>query len=35
MLPEFKEFMLLPKEMQATFSELKISSQKRHPFWKY
>jgi hypothetical protein len=29
MLPEFKEFMLLPKEMQATFSELKISSHLR------
>ena len=23
MLPPFKEFMLLPKEMQATFSETK------------
>jgi hypothetical protein len=29
MLPPFKEFMLLPKEMQATFSELKISSHLR------
>jgi hypothetical protein len=26
MLPLFKEFMFLAKEMQATFSELKISS---------
>ena len=29
MLPPFKEFMLLPKETQATFSELKISSHLR------
>ena len=29
MLPQFKEFMLLPKETQATFSELKISSHLR------
>lgn len=26
MLPEFREFMFLPKEMQATFSKLKINS---------